>query len=238
MGRAARDRGLNLMVCTWGCGGPEHWAASIGAISFRVGEDTLAIWETLVFNMDSALVVSRGSVPLRDPDVLVVGIDGLTETEQRSHFAMWIMLRGPLMLSFDAQRAPQWVIDMVTHPRALSGFRLWRCTGLEGRGHSPRPWKAVSQFCWSTWPRSAPLRMQNVESVTDVWTGLNVESVFETTLEPHQDAFFIVKGAYSKLNRHRTYIYRPRCYKDRGVNFTTSVVALVSAIIAAYYTTR
>ncbi len=39
-----------------------------------------------------------------DPDMMVMGMKGLTETMNKTHMAMWCMMNAPLMLGLDLRR--------------------------------------------------------------------------------------------------------------------------------------
>ena len=90
-----------------GCG---QWIAS-GLVScdvWRTGGDIQARWSSIMSNLDyNALMapVQNGNPGhFNDPDMLQVGNVGLTLTEQRSHFACWCMLGGPLLISTDLRK--------------------------------------------------------------------------------------------------------------------------------------
>ena len=52
-----------------------------------------------------------------DPDMLVIGMDGITETMCKSHMAMWCMMNSPLMLGMDLRRVNKgdWMYNLVTN---------------------------------------------------------------------------------------------------------------------------
>ena len=84
-------------------------------ITFQVGSDGnhgTAAWEgdyttaiTSQYNkaviMDEFAGLGRG---WNDPDMLVIGMDGIDNIMCRSHMAMWCMMNSPLMLGLDLRR--------------------------------------------------------------------------------------------------------------------------------------
>lgn len=108
-----------LSICEWGKTQPQHWGYKVGDswrilndITFNVGADGdpgQAVWEddytasiTSQYNknviMDEFAGLDKG---WNDPDMLVIGMNGITETMSQTHMAMWCMMNAPLMLGLD-----------------------------------------------------------------------------------------------------------------------------------------
>ncbi|MCR5251383.1 MAG: alpha-galactosidase [Lachnospiraceae bacterium] len=111
-----------LSICEWGKTQPQDWGWKVGDswrilndITFRVGADGdpgYGSWESdytpgvapqynKAVIMDEFAGLDKG---WNDPDMLMVGMNGLDMTECRTHFAMWCMLNSPLMLGLDLRR--------------------------------------------------------------------------------------------------------------------------------------
>ena len=109
-------------ICEWGKTHPQNWGWKVGDswrilndITFRVGADGdpgHGDWEsdyttsiTSQYNkaviMDEFAGLDKG---WNDPDMLMIGMDGLTETMCKTHFTMWAMMNSPLMLGMDLRR--------------------------------------------------------------------------------------------------------------------------------------
>ena len=118
----APDRDIVFSICEWGKTQPQNWGHLVGDswrilndITFQVGSDGnpgTAAWEgdyttsiTSQYNkaviMDEFAGLDKG---WNDPDMLVIGMDGITDTMCRSHMAMWCMMNSPLMLGMDLRR--------------------------------------------------------------------------------------------------------------------------------------
>ena len=128
---AAMLEGLNLAspghdvilsICEWGKTHPQNWGWKVGDswrilndITFRVGADGNpghGSWEedytTSVCSQYNKAVIMDEFAGLdkgwNDPDMMMIGMDGLTETMCRTHFTMWSMMNSPLMLGMDLRR--------------------------------------------------------------------------------------------------------------------------------------
>ncbi len=119
---AKADHDIRLSICEWGKTQPQNWGKKIGDswrilndITFNVGDDGdngSCRWKddytpsiTSQYNkaviMDEFAGLDKG---WNDPDMLVVGMDGVTEVMARTHMALWCMMNSPLMLGMDLRR--------------------------------------------------------------------------------------------------------------------------------------
>ncbi len=117
-----KGRDIVFSICEWGKTQPQNWGQIVGDswrilndITFQVGSDGnhgTASWEcdyttsiTSQYNkaviMDEFAGLDKG---WNDPDMLVIGMDGITDTMCLSHMAMWCMMNSPLMLGLDLRR--------------------------------------------------------------------------------------------------------------------------------------
>ena len=118
----AQGRDIVFSICEWGKTQPQNWGHIVGDswrilndITFQVGCDGnhgTAAWEndyttsiTSQYNkaviMDEFAGLDKG---WNDPDMLVIGMDGINDTMCTSHMAMWCMMNSPLMLGLDLRR--------------------------------------------------------------------------------------------------------------------------------------
>lgn len=116
------DHDIILSICEWGKTQPQNWGYKVGDswrilndITFRVGADGdpgVGTWiddytpsVTSQYNkaviMDEFAGLDKG---WNDPDMLMVGMNGLTDTMCKTHMTMWCMLNAPLMLGLDLRR--------------------------------------------------------------------------------------------------------------------------------------
>lgn len=120
--KASPDHDVILSICEWGKTQPQNWGYKVGDswrilndITFRVGSDGnhgFGTWVddytpsvTSQYNkaviMDEFAGLDKG---WNDPDMLMVGMDGLTDTMYKTHMTMWCMMNSPLMLGLDLRR--------------------------------------------------------------------------------------------------------------------------------------
>ena len=133
--RFGNGRDIVFSICEWGKTQPQNWGHIVGDswrilndITFQVGSDGnpgTAAWEsdyttsiTSQYNkaviMDDFAGLDKG---WNDPDMLVIGMDGINETMCLSHMAMWCMLNSPLMLGMDLRRvnAGDWIFNIIAN---------------------------------------------------------------------------------------------------------------------------
>ncbi len=122
LNKAKADHQILLSLCEWGKTHPQNWGYKVGDswrilndITFRVGSDGnpgYGAWSdpgtpsvTSQYNkaviMDDFAGLDKG---WNDPDMLMIGMDGLNLTQNKTHFTMWCMMNSPLMLGLDLRR--------------------------------------------------------------------------------------------------------------------------------------
>lgn len=111
-----------LSICEWGKTQPQNWGLKVGDswrilndITFQVGDDgnngackwldeytnSICSQYNKAVIMDEFAGLDKG---WNDPDMLVIGMDGVTNTMARTHMALWCMMNSPLMLGMDLRR--------------------------------------------------------------------------------------------------------------------------------------
>lgn len=122
LNKANPDHDVVYSICEWGKTQPHNWGYKVGDswrilndITFSVGSDGdpgKATWSanytdsiTSQYNkaviMDEFAGLDKG---WNDPDMLVIGMNGITTTMSRTHMTMWCMMNSPLMLGLDLRR--------------------------------------------------------------------------------------------------------------------------------------
>ncbi len=122
LNKAKPDHDIIFSICEWGKTQPQNWGYKVGDswrilndITFRVGSDGnpgIGTW----FDSNTASVTSQYNKTVimdefagfskgwNDPDMLMIGMDGLDDTMCRTHMVMWCMMNSPLMLGLDLRR--------------------------------------------------------------------------------------------------------------------------------------
>ena len=123
-GLNAADPGhdIILSICEWGKTQPQNWGYKVGDswrilndITFRVGADgdpgtgawTDGYTPSVTSQYNKAVIMDEFAGPDKgwnDPDMLMVGMNGLTDVMYKTHFTMWCMMNSPLMLGLDLRR--------------------------------------------------------------------------------------------------------------------------------------
>lgn len=160
LNRAKPGHEICFSICEWGKTQPQNWGYKVGDswrilndITFQVGSDGnpgRAAWAsgdtasiTSQYNkavvMDEFAGLDRG---WNDPDMLVIGMDGITPVMCRTHMTMWCMMNAPLMLGMDLRRlqkgdvlwkiiANRAVIALNQDRLGIQAKRIWCSAGLE-----------------------------------------------------------------------------------------------------------
>ena len=134
------DNDLVFSTCEWGKTQPQNWAYKVANswrilndITFQVGApgtpgkgswvDGYTPSVTSQYNkaviMDEFAGLNKG---WNDPDMLMIGMDGLTPEMNRTHFVMWCMMNSPLMLGMDLRRVQKgdWIYNIIANEKLIA----------------------------------------------------------------------------------------------------------------------
>ncbi len=137
-GSARKD--IILSICEWGKTQPHNWGYKVGDswrilndITFQVGADGnpgrgnwSGDYTTGVTNQYNKAVIMDEFAGLdkgwNDPDMMMIGMDGLDETMCKSHMAMWCMINSPLMLGLDLRRVEKgdWIHNIISNKNLIA----------------------------------------------------------------------------------------------------------------------
>lgn len=122
LNKADPDHDVVFSICEWGKTQPHNWGYKVGDswrilndITFRVGSDGdpgSAEWSSnhtaSITSQYSKAVIMDEFAGLdkgwNDPDMLVIGMNGITTTMSKTHMTMWCMMNAPIMLGLDLRR--------------------------------------------------------------------------------------------------------------------------------------
>ena len=117
--KEAPEKDILLSLCEWGKTNPHQWGYKVGDswrilndICFSVGSkngpgrgDWISDYTVgIASQYNKAVIMDEFSGPDRgynDPDMLVIGLDGVSEVMSKTHMTMWCMMNAPLMLGMD-----------------------------------------------------------------------------------------------------------------------------------------
>lgn len=84
----------------------------------RSNKNYLSVMGAAVNNNKLAKYTGNGY--WNDPDIMVTGNQGLSYTEQQSHFALWCIMSSPLFLGNDPRNMDQFEKDLITNRELIS----------------------------------------------------------------------------------------------------------------------
>ena len=103
----ATGRPIVYSLCQYGLFDVGSWGRAVGANLWRTGEDLVAgdRWANVSRNGFETHGNPDKSGPggWNDADILVIGMDGLTDAEARTHMTLWSILASPLLLGNDVR---------------------------------------------------------------------------------------------------------------------------------------
>jgi len=112
-------------LCSWGDGEPWEWARGVGHLWRTTGDIVDAYrrpaatgWSgdlVSIFRRNVTLAPYAGPGGWNDPDMLEVGNGGMTDTEYRSHFALWCLMAAPLMIGTDLRDVKASTLAILTN---------------------------------------------------------------------------------------------------------------------------
>jgi alpha-galactosidase len=121
----AAGRPVVHSLCSWGEGYPWRWAGAIGHM-WRTTSDICAPgqadWARAVRIAFANEKLSSFAGPGRwnDPDMMVVGMPGLNEVQNRSLFSLWCIMASPLIAGNDLRDMTKPTIDILTNLEAIA----------------------------------------------------------------------------------------------------------------------
>ncbi|MFJ8107632.1 RICIN domain-containing protein [Streptomyces sp. NPDC096132] len=122
---AVTGRDLVLSFCEWGTGLPWNWATGYGDL-WRTSHDVLLYQETpgltkMYRNFDEALQpAAQHTGSYNDPDMLMVGLNGMTAARNRLHMSLWSIAGAPLLAGNNVATMTTETRDILTNPEVLA----------------------------------------------------------------------------------------------------------------------
>jgi hypothetical protein len=128
---------LYFSICNWGKNSPATWAPGVGGVTadiWRTGGDIVApiVAGTSNANRRAELKevfreFDEANHPeaehtgfYNDPDMMVVGMPGLTDAQNRVHMGLWAMSGGPLLVGADLTRLSDATLATLTNPAVIA----------------------------------------------------------------------------------------------------------------------
>ncbi len=196
---ATTGRPLALSVCNWGKQNPWNWGAGTAAL-WRTNTDIIfhgqsPSWDSMLANFDTNVHPSAQHTGYyNDPDMLMVGLDGFTAAQNRSHMNLWAISGAPLLAGNNVATMSTQTRDILTNPeviavdqdpRGLQGVKVAEdTTGLQvyGKVLSGTGKRAVTLLNRTSSAQNMTVRWSNLgltdasATVRNLWTRSNVGS--------------------------------------------------------------
>jgi hypothetical protein len=233
---------LYYSICNWGKHSPWTWAPNIGGVTadiWRTGGDIVA---PIVANTKNADRKAEFKDVLRefdaafhpqaqhtgfynDPDMMVVGMQGLTDAQSRAHMSLWAILGGPLLVGADLTKLTPAAVATLTNREVLAIDQ--DALGLQAlKVSEPAAGLEVWSKPLSTPGRSAVLLLNRTNSdaqiavtwadlgliqsssatVRDIWANKNLgatSSSYSATVPAGDIVLLLVNGKKGKLTSYK-----------------------------------
>ncbi|MFC8513698.1 RICIN domain-containing protein [Streptomyces sp. NPDC057257] len=132
---AATGRPLTLSICNWGKQNPWNWAPG-QAPMWRTSTDIIYYGNSpsmtnLLSNFDQTLhPLAQHTGYYNDPDMLMVGMDGFTAAQNRTHMNLWAISGAPLLAGNNLATMTTETADILKNPEVVAVDQDAR--GLQG----------------------------------------------------------------------------------------------------------
>ena len=151
MGMALKASGREILfsACNWGSDEVEKWIRSTGAHMYRsTGDinDSFESFKNIAMSQVDKLAYS-GPCCYNDIDMLICGMHGkgnvanggCTDTEYRTHFALWCLFQSPLLIGGDLSKIDDYNLDLLKNKELISINQDPEARPPMMLGHGDRP---------------------------------------------------------------------------------------------------
>ncbi len=279
LAEAATGHPLYFSICEWGNNSPWTWAPNVGGVAadiWRTSGDIvapivphhkfsgrLASFPGVLSNFDQGVHPEAEHTGFyNDPDMMVIGMPGLSDAQNRVHMSLWAISAAPLLVGADLTTMSDSTLATLTNPDVLAidqdslglqgikvasygdGLEVWskalatpgeRAVLLLNRTGDP----ASIKVNWSDLglPDSSPA------TIKDVWSGKDLgsfNSSYSATVPSLDAVMVIIHGSEGELTTYTPTTSRnpqsgAAAEKDQPVSFTrVASHAQMSRIRIAY----
>ncbi|MEV6237554.1 ricin-type beta-trefoil lectin domain protein [Lentzea sp. NPDC051838] len=191
---AATGRDLVLSICEWGKNDPWNWAPGMAPL-WRTGTDIIFAHETPSIDMvyenfdKNQRPTAQHTGYYNDPDMMMIGMPGLSPKASRVHMSLWAVGGSPMLLGNDLTKMDDATISVLTNrevvavgqdPRGLPAVEVAEdvrgqqvyAKVLSGNGH-----RAVALLNRTSSSATMTLRLADLglsgrmAAVRNLWTG-------------------------------------------------------------------
>ncbi|MDQ0930641.1 ricin-type beta-trefoil lectin domain protein [Streptomyces turgidiscabies] len=122
---ATTGRELKLSICNWGKQNPWNWGAGMSSL-WRTNADIIIhgqspSWAGMLANFDTNVHPSAQHTGYyNDPDMLMVGLNGFTAAQNRSHMNLWAISGAPLLAGNNVATMSTETRDILANPEVVA----------------------------------------------------------------------------------------------------------------------
>ncbi|MGA9055207.1 MAG: alpha-galactosidase [Terriglobia bacterium] len=232
---------LYFSICDWGNNSPWTWAPGVGGIAADIWRTSGDIVAPIVANTPNssrsasfAGVLSnfdQGIHPqaqhtgfYNDPDMMVVGMQGLSDAQNRVHMSLWAISGAPLIVGADLSKLSKATIEILTNPdviavdqnllgiqaikvdEPLPGLQVWSKPLATPGGHAVLLLNRTSapakiEVSWN----EIGLDSSASATVRNLWAGKELgsySSTYTATIPASDAALLVIHGTDAKATRY------------------------------------
>jgi len=232
---------LYFSICDWGNNSPWTWAPGVGGIAADIWRTSGDIVAPIVANTpNSSRSASfagglsnfdQGIHPqaqhtgfYNDPDMMVVGMQGLSDAQNRVHMSLWAISGAPLIVGADLSKLSKATIEILTNPdviavdqnllgiqaikvdEPLPGLQVWSKPLATPGGHAVLLLNRTSapakiEVSWN----EIGLDSSASATVRNLWAGKELgsySSTYTATIPASDAALLVIHGTDAKATRY------------------------------------
>ena len=281
LAEATTGHTLYFSICEWGNNSPWTWAPNVGGVPadiWRTSGDIvapivphhkfsgrLASFPGVLSNFDQGIHPEAEHTGFyNDPDMMVIGMPGLSDAQNRVHMSLWAISAAPLLVGADLTTMSTTTLATLTNPDViaidqdslgLQGIKVASYgDGLEvwSKALSTPGERAVVLLNRTGDPGSIKVNWSDLglvdsapTTVKDVWSHKDLgsfNSSYSTTVPPLDAAMVIVHGSEAELTTYTPSAETKQpsdedsVQKGRPVNFTHVASHFPMARVRVVYT--
>ena len=128
---------MYFSICNWGKQSPWNWAPHVGEVSADIWRtsgdivdpivasgrhaDRKASFDKMLANFDQSIhPEAEHTGAYNDPDMMVIGMPGLSDQQNRVHMSLWAISGAPLIIGADLTKLTPETLAMLTNPEVLA----------------------------------------------------------------------------------------------------------------------
>lgn len=114
-------RQIFFSMCEWGVEDPATWSKDVGN-SWRTTGDISDNWDSFIGILNSQVGLEKYAGPghWNDPDMLEVGNGGMSLNEYQAHFALWSLLKAPLLIGCDVVNIQPEILNLLGNEEVIA----------------------------------------------------------------------------------------------------------------------